>query len=155
MCRLWWNHIKCFLYMFSFISVYNISMCMAIWRLAFPGKTHEIIYFSVILDQCGRCLPQAYVNTLRKHWLLIIHVHQFNPFLLRPLLSPWDARWLLVALHNDYGSQVLYLLSDNKQGIKTRVGTFGEYAFFPFIATVLDLKDAKKTQTRRVGSGGW
>lgn len=30
--------------------------------------------------------------------------------------------------------------SDNNQGIKTNVGTFGEYAFIPHIGTVLGLK---------------
>lgn len=59
-----------------------------------------------------------------------------------------------MALHNDYESRVLYLLSDNKQGIKISVGTFEEYAFIPFIGTVLDLEDAKETQTGIVETGG-
>lgn len=49
----------------------------------------------------------------------------------------------------------LRFLSDNNQGIKTNVGSFGEYVFIPHIGTVLGLKDAKETQTGIVGTGEW
>lgn len=43
-------------------------------------------------------------------------------------------------LHNDYGSQFLYLLSGGNQGIKKNLGTFAEYAYIPRMETVLDSK---------------
>lgn len=55
-----------------------------------------------------------------------------------------------MVLHNDYGSQFLYLLIDNNQGTKN-MGTFGEYAFIPHTGIVLDPKDAKMTKTRNNG----
>lgn len=51
-------------------------------------------------------------------------------------------------LHNDYGSQFLYLLSGGNQGIKKNLGTFAEYAHIPHMETVLDSKEAKMAKTR-------
>ena len=52
----------------------------------------------------------------------------------------------MIILHNDYKSQVLYLLSDRYRESKN-VGTFGDYAFIAHLGTVLEPKDAKVTQT--------